>query len=328
MRHRSEHPPGFALLLSILIVALLVVLALQLQGFSRADYVSATQYEHQVRLDSAAKSGYALALAVLHEDGRNSKADGFFELWADAEWLASLSAAMFEDIRVTVRIQDLSGRIPINGLVTRQGKVDPRIRGLLRRLLGSRHLGVAPERADSLLDSLQDWLDEDDRVSRSGAENAFYKSLSKAYACRNGPLATVDELLLVKGFDPRIVYGTGNTPGLSALVTVFGAGPININTAPAEILEALSDRVDADTAKQWAAFRENPDHDLTRPDWYRRVAALKSVALDPSLITTRSELFAIRCTAELTGFARRIRAVVRREGMEKIRLLAWQVEED
>ncbi|MEQ1842515.1 MAG: hypothetical protein ABL994_19110, partial [Verrucomicrobiales bacterium] len=40
-----------------------------------------------------------------------------------------------------------------------------------------------------------------------GAEQDFYDSLPRPYAVRNGALNSVDELLLVRGFTPLLVYG-------------------------------------------------------------------------------------------------------------------------
>jgi type II secretory pathway component PulK len=51
----------------------------------------------------------------------------------------------------------------------------------------------------------------------------------------------VEELLLIKGFDPEILYGDEEHPGLAKYVTVFGdpKGTVNINTADEKVLTAV-----------------------------------------------------------------------------------------
>jgi len=60
---------------------------------------------------------------------------------------------------------------------------------------------------DELLDCLLDYRDRDDEVRPLGAEQEYYDQLAWPYLIKNGPLATVEELLLVKGFNGSIVYG-------------------------------------------------------------------------------------------------------------------------
>ena len=67
--------------------------------------------------------------------------------------------------------------------------------------------GVPQEMWAELIDCFHDWTDEDDEHHLNGAESddSFYEE--RGYKCKNAPLDTVDELLLIKGFTPAIVYG-------------------------------------------------------------------------------------------------------------------------
>ncbi|MBK8574577.1 MAG: general secretion pathway protein GspK [Elusimicrobia bacterium] len=94
---------------------------------------------------------------------------------------------------------------------------------MLERLTGSR------EAASAILD----WRDADSVVSPGGAENEYYKTLPNPYPCRNSPLMSVAELLLIKGITPDLYQEIQNKS------TVEGPGTVNINTASKEILEAL-----------------------------------------------------------------------------------------
>jgi type II secretory pathway component PulK len=59
-----------------------------------------------------------------------------------------------------------------------------------------------------LADSLIDWLDKDDKpVSDMGAESDYYMTLEPPYRAKNRKLDTVEELLMIKGFTGRVLYG-------------------------------------------------------------------------------------------------------------------------
>jgi hypothetical protein len=55
--------------------------------------------------------------------------------------------------------------------------------------------------------ALLDFIDKDGEPHPEGAEQAYYDTLTLPYQIHNGPLATVDELLLVRGFTKAVLYG-------------------------------------------------------------------------------------------------------------------------
>ncbi len=59
----------------------------------------------------------------------------------------------------------------------------------------------------TLTSALLDYLDFDSTARPEGAEQDYYDGLPNAYAIRNGPLACIDELLLVRGFSVPVLYG-------------------------------------------------------------------------------------------------------------------------
>lgn len=60
---------------------------------------------------------------------------------------------------------------------------------------------------EELVDCLIDWRDPDNTTSPAGAEADYYAQLTPPYAPANAPLKTVEELLMIKGFSARVVYG-------------------------------------------------------------------------------------------------------------------------
>jgi DNA uptake protein ComE-like DNA-binding protein len=64
-----------------------------------------------------------------------------------------------------------------------------------------------PKMTPYLVQGLLDFLDPDDTPRPEGAEQEYYDGLPTPYTVFNGPLATLDELLLVRGFTPALLYG-------------------------------------------------------------------------------------------------------------------------
>ena len=67
-------------------------------------------------------------------------------------------------------------------------------------------LGI-PGMTEQIADGILDWVDEDTERRQYGAEDDFYSTLSPPYTARNSPLESLDELLLVNGMTPALLYG-------------------------------------------------------------------------------------------------------------------------
>ena len=64
-----------------------------------------------------------------------------------------------------------------------------------------------PGMTDDMADAILDWIDADDTPREQGAESDFYSSLNPAYTPRNAPPTSIEELLLVKGVTPELLFG-------------------------------------------------------------------------------------------------------------------------
>jgi hypothetical protein len=62
-----------------------------------------------------------------------------------------------------------------------------------------------PEMTTELADAILDWIDEDDELREFGAEADTYDGLG--YQMKNGPLESLEELLLVTGVTPWLLFG-------------------------------------------------------------------------------------------------------------------------
>lgn len=85
---------------------------------------------------------------------------------------------------------------------------------------------------DTVVDALLDWRDSDDVQRPLGAETAWYRARGRPLP-RNGPLADVRELRLVRGVDSL------RFNRLVRFLTTDGTGQVNLGTAPPEVLATL-----------------------------------------------------------------------------------------
>ena len=72
---------------------------------------------------------------------------------------------------------------------------------------GRNMLMALPNMTEEIADSILDWLDADDETREFGTEGAYYSSEQPPYAAKNGPMDSLDELLLVRGVTPQLLFG-------------------------------------------------------------------------------------------------------------------------
>lgn len=94
-------------------------------------------------------------------------------------------------------VTDESAKLNLNSLM----RLDPTGDTLYKALLN------LPNMTADIADAVVDYLDADDTARTAGAESSYYAGLSPPYQAKNGPLNSVDELLLVKGVTPQLLFG-------------------------------------------------------------------------------------------------------------------------
>jgi type II secretory pathway component PulK len=98
---------------------------------------------------------------------------------------------------------DEGGKLNVNALI----QIDPTGQVLYAALM------KLPNMTGDIAAAIVDWVDSDDNPFQpadgggSGAESSYYTSLQPGYAAKNGPLNSLDELLLVRGVTPDLLYG-------------------------------------------------------------------------------------------------------------------------
>ncbi|HEX6985708.1 MAG TPA: hypothetical protein VF170_10035, partial [Planctomycetaceae bacterium] len=94
-------------------------------------------------------------------------------------------------------LQDESGKLNLNAIPAME----------LEEIDEHYLLMSLPGMTDDIADAILDYIDEDDEVRPLGAESEYYEGLTPPYFAKNGPLESVEELLLVRGVTPQLLYG-------------------------------------------------------------------------------------------------------------------------
>ncbi len=355
---------GMALLITLAAISFLVALTVQLATSVNWQVHASSNQKEAVRLNAALYSGLSLVRASLYADQQpteQGKQRQTFDSLQDG-WNTLDSEKMHDLVGgdgLSLTVGDLTGRIQLNRLVLsaeekkdiqrqqqeqqrreqQQGRQPQQVQdpeklqqGLWKRFLLSGKFAVEDEaEAVALIDALSDWLDDDDDERDHGVENGYYQSLEKPYSCRNGPLQYPEELLLVKGFTRRLVYGDEGHQGILQYLTIYGEdGKININTAPAPVLKALADGISDKMVDLLIEFRDDPENldALADPGWYQQVTDFPGdVVIDKGMITTRSSYFFCTITAGRDGLQQTGKGYIYRDPKtRKQTLLSWRVE--
>jgi type II secretory pathway component PulK len=90
--------------------------------------------------------------------------------------------------------------LPAFSLVDEGGKLDI-------NLATQEMLEALPNMTPEFAAAIIDWRDEDEEVSDGGAEASTYGRLMPSRGIKNAPFDSVDELMMVYGADPLVVYG-------------------------------------------------------------------------------------------------------------------------
>ncbi len=129
-------------------------------------------------------------------------------------------------------LMDESNKINVNTLVFADGWMENGGRQLLMSL---------PDMTESIADAILDWIDGDEEERDYGVEAGYYRALNPAYSAKNGPIDSLDELLLVRGVTPQLLFGQDtNRNG------VIDQGELDVDGGASSL--------NADSMLGWAAY--------------------------------------------------------------------------
>ncbi len=217
---------------AVLVVVLVVVVLLSLAAYAFTESMvvemqAARLDAQKSRARAAALSGVEYAAAVVADPqlspARLAHDPGLFQMQGvDAAGpeagqpcfsIVVPAAGPHGDASLRFGLLDESGKLNLNQVLSQAA--DERYYSRASFAFGKRRdavnprerLLVLPGMTVELADAVLDWIDDDDQPRQFGAERSEYESLGVPYVPRNGPLESLEELQLVRGVTPQLLYG-------------------------------------------------------------------------------------------------------------------------
>lgn len=309
---------GVALIIVLWVMAMLIVISLSFSVMARTEVFSTITFKEQMVNKYLAEAGMQRAIMEIFYRNANKnnqitftgeevyRTDGTFYYGEMGNGYYKLS------------LNDESGKININTMNDASGII-------LNNLLVNS--GVEKETADTIVDCILDWKDADDLTRLHGVENDYYMSLPNPYKAKNANFDNLEELLLIKGVTPEILYGNEEKPGLINFITLYSnTSKININTAAPEVLKAIPFMSDANV-QQIIDYR---NADNTKKDGTDIQTALAGdyAKISQYISTSDSNVYAI----EVLGYKEKdddkkgypLKAIIMIEGNDRYRIIYYQ----
>lgn len=298
---------GFALVITLIVTALLVAITVE---FIHEVYVETSlrhSYADAQQASLLASAGVSGAVKLIETTLTGQNYTSLNDPWAGPLQIEDETGKLY------VTVTEESGKLDLNSMVFPNGTLNETYCGIARRLFSG--LGLPTD----ALAAVSDWIDSDDAPRNMGAETPFYREKENPYAAKNAPLESYEELRMVAGFDHKILLK------LNPYVTVYsesGGAPyakINVNTAPAELLAALDEGMNAQLAARLVEYRratplEAPGDMVSVPGFETLGMALRD------RVTVKGTVFRIQSRAEVNGTVRLIESVIRASGAQSTTL--------
>jgi len=207
-----------------IVLVVIVLISLSALAFSRlmlAERRGATYNMRQTQTRYLAESGIdAVRTMLLYSEEDLIDMGGVYD---NADELCGVlvtepQSNYSDDLREVGRFSVVSPMLDDNGAANgvRYGLTDESTKIDLRMIfayeqaqpgIGRAILMRLPGVDEYVADAILDWIDEDDEPREYGAEADYYESLDPPRPIRNAMIESLDELLLVAGVTPSLLYG-------------------------------------------------------------------------------------------------------------------------
>lgn len=274
---------------------LLVLWAIMLMSFAVIGLVN-----HLSRgLDDSLEAGKVFRAHLLLESARTLASHPDIQR-GDPLLRQAVSASSSYEVTLTTE----GTRFAINELAT-----SPIQRRFARRLFEK--WGLDSQQAETLTESIMDWIDVDDRPSSHGAEKEFYTAQGHLDFPFNRSFQDLGDVLLVRGADELDHL----KPNWRDYFTLYGDGTIDVHLASEEMLAALFDVTPAEVGRflrtrlgpDGRAETEDDPHFATLPE-VRRLLDVPgpNYRAVVSLLTVDHPIKRVECLARVGRLERRL----------------------
>ena len=246
-----QRQSGVALITAILLVAIATALATKLAWDNQVSMRRTETVLTQEQARFFAVGAEAIAIDVLRQD--EIEFDHLGEDWAQPVPPIEIGIDDIVMGQMQGYLSDAQAKFNLNNLIPARGaEADENARRQFELLIDQLRLEPA------IVDAVIDWIDEDTQTQPLGAEDGTYTSLDPPYRPANNYFASVSELRAVAGVDAEsyaalLPYVTAIEPGWCGSET--GTVPVNLNTAPAIVIQSLHPDITPSQAQGWVEER-------------------------------------------------------------------------
>ena len=246
---RIAQQQGVALITALFIFSLVAIAAVAMADRQTLDIRRTENMLHYDQAYMYALGGEQWAAQVLIYIDEDKEIDTL-----DPErdpWNTQLPPIPVEGGAISGYIRDASARFPINNLVDANGnKQDLYVQAFERftsYVLGSGACGDQSSFNPDLAHVVLDWIDKNEQVEVGGAEdNEYLNRERQPYRAANQPMASISELRPLQNLiaeEYNCFVGNGQNPPLVNAIRENDIA-INVNTAPAEVLQSIHSKID------------------------------------------------------------------------------------
>ena len=267
IRKRSRQRGGY-----VLFAVLIVVVVLSLAAYRYSESMS-TELQVSVRTSETteskghANSGLYYAIGMLSDpdmvgtiagnpydnvdlfggiavgDSTGRRGGGRFALMN----LADAGGAGADRYPLRYGVMDESAKLNVNSLILQDPSGEVLSAALLR----------LPDMTEEIAAAIVDWVDADTTPRPNGAEGDVYQGLASPYACKNGPISSLEELLLVQGVTPQLLFG--NDRNRNGILDPGEDDSAELNRGWCEYLTCYGREVNVDSAGASRVDLNTPD---------------------------------------------------------------------
>ncbi|MBW8015265.1 MAG: hypothetical protein FVQ82_03690 [Planctomycetes bacterium] len=187
----SRQSPGTVLIVTIWITLVLASMVIVMSRTLRVDVLASVNSLSSVQAEATANAAIAYVRARVSNSAESSVDYGekpFEDMDSGSGRFWVLRPNLSDDKNHDFGLTDEGGKINLNS-------------ASLEMLL------KLPSMTSELANAIIDWRDSDSEITAGGAESEYYLLLGESYNCKNAPLETVEEVLLIKGGDHDYLYG-------------------------------------------------------------------------------------------------------------------------
>ena len=327
MIHNNYDKKGGALLISLFILIILSIIVGSLAVEMSIEGMLQSNKKKKYKAEILAQSGIDFAKAIIEKQDEAQELE-INDMTEDKDDFMKNALFLKRGLNVLLDLSVTNmGNIKINIQTAETGR---NINKLNRnQLIEIFEMANIPSTEwNELVDCLHDWIDPGDLHRLNGAESDDQFYLDKGYRVKNSFVDSIEELLLIKNWNNDILYGReadeeGDTIfGISDLLTVWGDGKVNLNTASTNLLLSYAEYEEWELSNIMQSRMGMDGISNTIDDGIRSV---EEVNADPNKFKLQSDLLNITSTGISGNIECEIKCIVKLEGTKPY-IVYWDEE--